>query len=308
MPQSPFDIIFMGTPEIALPSLEFLHQSSYCALRNVVSMPDRPKGRGKKIQSPPVAEFAQKHNLPLFQTENINLEKKWLAQFSQSPPDLIIVFAFAQFLSKEILSLSKYGAYNLHTSLLPKYRGASPIHQSLLNGDSVTGISLQKMVSKMDAGPLFSSRTLPVLEDDNYSSLYTKLGRAAPLLLQDFLLALSKGPAVLTPQDESQVSYAPIIKKEDSLLNFFELPSYEVLNRIRAYSSWPIATFRWKEEILKTCLARLSCRKLSPGEIKDCDGELHVGCADEKSVRLLSVQRPNRKMMKDTELLKGKSG
>jgi methionyl-tRNA formyltransferase len=158
--------IFLGTPDFSIPVLEMLTNHHNIELVQVITMPDRPAGRGQEMQSPPVAMFAKEKKIPLLQTENINKEEAFFENFNSTNTDLIIVLAFAQFLGTKILALPKLGCFNIHTSLLPKYRGAAPIQYALWNGDKSTGVSIQKMVKKMDAGDLAHSHPLPILENE----------------------------------------------------------------------------------------------------------------------------------------------
>ena len=151
------NVVFCGTPEFSLPTLSLLHIHPRVHLMHVISMPDRPAGRGQHIKSPPVIEYAKKHQLAFTQTENINKEENLINNLS-GKVDLIIVLAFAQFLGKSWLNLPHLGCFNIHTSLLPRYRGAAPIQYALLNGDTETGVSIQKMVSKMDAGDIVAEK------------------------------------------------------------------------------------------------------------------------------------------------------
>ena len=145
-------VVFCGTPDFSVPTLELLHNHPLIEVAYVVTMPDRPKGRGQQLHSPPVAEFAKQNKIPLFQTANINKENDFLNQLKREKIDFLMVLAFAQFLSDRVLNIPKLGCFNIHTSLLPKYRGAAPIQYALLNGDCVTGVSIQKITSKLDAG------------------------------------------------------------------------------------------------------------------------------------------------------------
>ena len=167
--------IFMGTPDICLPTLGELNKNSSIELVEVVSMPDRPAGRGQNLKSPDVIEYCKSHNINFFQTANINLENEKIDVWKKQKIDLIIVFAFAQFLGQKILTLPLSGCFNIHTSLLPKYRGAAPIQHALINGETKTGVSIQKMIKKMDAGDIAHSEEVEISSEETGVTLYEKL-------------------------------------------------------------------------------------------------------------------------------------
>ena len=167
--------IFCGNPDFALTTLQSLNNHMQIDLQGVITNTDKPVGRGKKLSSPPCAQFAKENNIPLFQTSNINKDESLLEDLENKRPELIIVVAFSHFLGKRILELPSVGAFNIHASLLPKYRGAAPIQYSLLNGDTKTGISIQKMVKQMDAGDIVKSNAITIQATDTSVELYDKL-------------------------------------------------------------------------------------------------------------------------------------
>ncbi|MBT5093526.1 MAG: methionyl-tRNA formyltransferase, partial [Halobacteriovoraceae bacterium] len=231
--------IFCGTPEFSVPVLETLKNNSDIELYAVVSMPDRPAGRGKKLTTPEVAQYAKDHNLKLIQTENINREEAFLKEAGDQGVDLIIVLAFAQFLGSKMLELPKHGCFNIHTSLLPKYRGAAPIQYALLNGDKQTGVSIQKMVKKMDAGDLVHSSQVKIGEDTTGGELYDLLKKEAAISIEPFIKSLIEGTITYTKQDETQVSLAPTLKKNDGFIDFKNQKVDVIFNQVRALKPWP---------------------------------------------------------------------
>ena len=168
------NVVFCGTPEFSIPALTLLHYHPRINLIHLISMPDRPAGRGQLLKSPPIIDYAKKHDLAFTQTINLNHEATLLKSL-QGKVDLVIVLAFAQFLGKQWLALPTLGCFNIHTSLLPKYRGAAPIQYALLNGETETGVSIQKMVSKMDAGNIVLEKILPIYDYDNTASLLNSI-------------------------------------------------------------------------------------------------------------------------------------
>src|SRR5690606_7773598 len=204
---------------IAVTSLDAIANHPNIKIEYVISQPDRPAGRGQKLKSPEVIEKARELGLETFQTENLNREDEFLTKLESNPPDLFIVFAFAQFLGKRVLNLSKLGCFNIHTSLLPRHRGAAPIHYGIWCGDEVGGVSIQRMVKKMDAGDICHSIETKIGERETTPELYARLKDLAAKASAEFLSKTLGNELVFTPQDESLVTFAPTIKKEDGLIN-----------------------------------------------------------------------------------------
>jgi methionyl-tRNA formyltransferase len=213
-----FRVAFCGTPDFSVPTLDMLFNHPHVDLVKVISMPDRPAGRGMELKSPEVIEYAKAKKIPFFQTENINREPEMIKELKSLDLDFVVVLAFAQFLGSDMLNMGKLGCFNIHTSVLPKYRGAAPIQYALLNGDTETGVSIQKMVKKMDAGDLVHFHTVAIAPTENGGQLYTRLKFQAALAMNDLIVKLLDNKVTYTAQDESKVSFAPTLKKEDGLL------------------------------------------------------------------------------------------
>lgn len=299
-----FRVAFCGTPDFSVPTLDMLSNHPHVELVKVISMPDRPAGRGMELKSPEVIEFAKAKKIPFFQTENINKETKMLQELKNANLDFVVVLAFAQFLGNEMLNLAKLGCFNIHTSVLPKYRGAAPIQYALLNGDTETGVSIQKMVKKMDAGDLVHFHTVPIAPTENGGQLYTRLKFQAALSMNDLITKLLKNEVTYTAQDESRVSFAPTLKKEDGQLIFKDQTVAQILNRIRALDPWPGTYCFLNGKRMKVLEAEKYHAKLTPGKAQNDMGSLVVGCLD-GSLRLLSVQLEGKKACSDRELLNG---
>jgi methionyl-tRNA formyltransferase len=299
-----FRVAFCGTPDFSVPTLDMLSNHPHIDLVKVISMPDRPAGRGMELKSPEVIEFAKAKKIPFFQTENINKEPEMLKALKDAELDFVVVLAFAQFLGSEMLNIGKYGCFNIHTSILPKYRGAAPIQYALLNGDTETGVSIQKMVKKMDAGDLVHFHTVKIAPTENGGQLYTRLKFQAALAMNDLVHKLLQNEVTYTVQDEAGVSFAPTLKKEDGALKFGEQTIDQILNRIRAFDPWPGTYCYLNGKRLKVLEAEQYHAKLSPGKAKNDMGSLVVGCLD-GSLRLLSVQLEGKKACSDRELLNG---
>ncbi|MBC75751.1 MAG: methionyl-tRNA formyltransferase [Halobacteriovoraceae bacterium] len=296
--------VFFGTPDFSVPALEMLDKHPQIDLVGVVSMPDRPSGRGHKLRSPEVVEYARSSKIKIYQTENINKETEWLEAFKKEEVDLFIVLAFAQFLSQKVLDIPRLGCFNIHTSLLPKYRGAAPIQYALLNGDESTGVSIQKMVKKMDAGDIVWSSPVEVSDNETGGQLYTKLKFQAALSLNDFVNTAIRDELTYTVQDESKVSFAPTLKKEDGLLDFKNSSFEKLHNQIRALDPWPgTYCFLNKKRLKVFSIDKVENSSLGPGKVST-KGFLLIGCKD-SVVRLSQVQLEGKKRGTDKDLLNG---
>ncbi len=296
--------IFMGTPDFSVPSLDLLNNHPQINLKTVISMPDRPAGRGQTLKSPEVIDYAKKNKINFFQTENINKETEFINELEKENIDIVIVLAFAQFLGNKILSLPKVGCFNIHTSLLPKYRGAAPIQYALLNGDKTTGVSIQKMVKKMDAGDLVISSPLDIGNEENGGLLYTRLKYQAALSLNELILLVDAGKLTYTPQNEENVSFAPTLKKNDGFLNFKEETFEQIKNKIRALDPWPGTFCFLDKKRLKVFSIFKSTEKLAPGEVFVSNNSFFIGCKDQ-SLELIDVQLEGKKKSQMASLLNG---
>ena len=268
-------IIFMGSPEYAIPTLNALvkhHQ-----VLAVVTQPDKPVGRKKILTPPPVKLEAQKHGLIIYQPHKIN---EIYEDFKKLEPDFMVTAAFGQFLPDNILKLPKYEALNLHGSILPKYRGGAPIQRAIMNLDQETGVSLMRMVKKMDAGPVFRIKTTTI-ENKNTGDLMHELGEIAADLLIESLPHIQDGTLKPVPQDESLVTYAKIISRDDELIDFNQ-PAKYIEARIRALSPSPLAYVNSNHGPIKIAKAYLSDLQGSTGEIISVTQEgICVGTIDQ---------------------------
>lgn len=298
------NVVFFGTPDFSVPTLEMLHQHPLINIVKVITMPDRPSGRGQELKSPPVAEYAKMHKLPLLQTENINREEEELKNLEKESVDFFLVIAFAQFLGSRLLAIPVLGAFNIHTSLLPKYRGAAPIQYALLNGDSSTGVSIQKMVKKMDAGDICHSFPMPIAAYENGGMLFTRLKFQAALSTSTLIEEIINQKLKFTAQDETLVSFAPTLQKEDGHLKFSEYTRREIINRLRAFDPWPGVFCFLNGTRLKVFEIEEAQDSLGAGAINFGSKGLLVGCKD-GAIRLKSVQLEGKKRCSDFELLNG---
>lgn len=298
------NVVFCGTPDFSVPSLELLHQHPHINLIGVVTMPDRPAGRGQELKSPPVAEYAKTHKIPLYQVENINREDDILSELENKKIDFILVLAFAQFLGSRILNMPRLGCFNIHTSILPKYRGAAPIQYALLNGDKSTGVSIQKMVKEMDAGDLVHFHELTISLTETGGQLYTRLKFQAALSSNTLIENILNNKLVFTKQNPTEVSFAPTLKKEDGFLDFKNSTIEKIRNQIRALDPWPGTYCFLNQQRLKIFAVEVNDKKSSPGKTSQDFGQLTVGTLD-GTIRLSSVQLEGKKVCTDLELLNG---
>lgn len=296
--------VFCGTPEFSVPTLELLHQHPHINIVGVITMPDRPAGRGQELKSPPVAEYAKNHKLSLYQVENINREEAALVELENKKIDFFLVLAFAQFLGSRVLNIPSLGCFNIHTSILPKYRGAAPIQYALLNGDKTTGVSIQKMVKEMDAGDLVHFHELNIAETETGGQLYTRLKFQAALSTNTLISTILENKLIFTAQDPKKISFAPTLKKEDGFLDFKNSTVAKLQNQIRALDPWPGTYCFLNNQRLKVFEIEKHQASLSHGATSILHGQVIVGCLD-GAVRLSSIQLEGKKICSDTELLNG---
>lgn len=242
------NILFLGTSDFACPSLEALCNSSHAVLE-VVTQPDRPKGRGQKLTFPPVKTLALARQLPIFQPEKLR-EPSAMDHLKSMHPDLIVVVAYGQILTSAVLSIPPRGCINVHGSILPKYRGAAPIARAMMMGERKTGVTTMFMDIGMDTGPILDTAETEILPDDNLESLHDRLAQMGARLLLQTIAKLEKGEISPQPQDHAQATYAPKISKEEGRINW-QSSAAALNNLIRAFDPWPGAYTIWKGKIVK---------------------------------------------------------
>ena len=250
----PLPLIFLGTPDFAVPSLEHL-LTARADIRLVVTQPDRPKGRGKKLSPTPVKLLAEKYRLPIYQPERIK-ERGAIAEIHRYAAQCAVLVAYGQLLPKAFLDLFPLGVLNVHASLLPRHRGAAPIQRALLAGESTTGVTIMLLDEGMDSGPVLTQRELPISVEDNSGSLHEKLARAGAELLLETLEQWRAGLIQPRLQDNSAATYAPPINKQELRLNW-QLPADRLVNAVRAFDPWPGAYTFYQQKRLKCYRARL---------------------------------------------------
>ncbi len=241
-------LVFMGTPEFALPSLETLFRGTY-TVAAVYTRPDRKAGRGQQLAFSPVKQLAMSLGLKIVQPENFK-EASVIEHLAGLAPEAIIVAAYGQILPAEVLALPKFGCVNIHPSLLPRYRGSSPVSAAILNGDEVTGVTIMLMDSGMDTGPILRQKRMPVSPEDTTGSLTEKLARVGAELLMETLPQWVEGKVKPQPQDTSLATYTRTVAKEDGEIKW-GLPAVELWRQVRAYEPWPGSYTWWWGKRLK---------------------------------------------------------
>lgn len=257
-------IIFMGTPEFACPTLQTLLDRN----ENVVAVftqPDRPKGRGQKLQPTPVKELALRHGIPVHQPAKVRAPEV-IEQIRALQPDLIVVIAFGQILPKALLEIPPQGCVNVHASLLPRYRGAAPLNWCIVNGETETGVTTMLMDVGLDTGPMLLKKATPISPDEDIQSLHDRMSQLGAALLGETLDGLKAGRIVPEAQDDSQSCYAPLLKKEDGLIDW-QRPATTIHNQIRGLSVWPGAVTSLEGAPLKLYRSSVGQGAGTPGTI-----------------------------------------
>jgi methionyl-tRNA formyltransferase len=300
-------IIFMGTPELACASLQALLRATEFQVVAVVTQPDQPKGRGLKFQPSPVKEIARRENLPVLQPERAR-DEKFIQQLRELQSELIVVAAYGQILPQNILDLPRFGCLNVHTSLLPKYRGAAPIQRAILNDETETGVTLMKMDAGLDTGGILTQEKTPIHPADNSQTLYDRLAQIGADLLMRTITEYVAGKIQPRPQPAEGVTHAAKIKKSDGQMDWNQ-PARTSWNRVRAMMPWPGAfTFLPGQPppmLLKIWQAEVAPQPGTPGEILRADKNgIVVGCGSE-SLCILILQREGGRRMTAQEFLAG---
>ena len=300
-------IVFMGTPELARVSLEALLREPAFQLVGVVTQPDRPKGRDLKLQPSPVKEAALRANLPVLQPAKAR-EESFLAELRRLQPDLVAVAAYGQILPKTILELPRFGCLNVHTSLLPKYRGAAPIQWAILNGDSDTGVTIMKMDPGLDTGDILAQRATPIQPADNAQTLHDRLAQLGAELLVQTIPDHVAGKIQPRPQPVDGVTHAPKLRKEDGRIDW-HLPAITLSNRVRAFTPWPGAFTLMPPlphaHLLKIWDVEVLAENGPPGAILRADRSgIVVGCG-QNALRIFTLQREGGRRMSAADFLAG---
>ncbi len=295
-------LVFFGTPDFSETCLQALLNAGHTVC-SVFTQPDKPKGRKMELCPSPVKVLAQKYNLPVYQPNS--LRDGWAESFlSQEEYDVFVVVAYGKIFPKELLRLPKYGCVNLHASLLPKYRGASPIQAAILNGEEVTGVTTQKMDEGIDTGDILLQATTPILPSDNGERLFDRLSVLGAEVLLQTLQGLEQGSIIPAPQNHDLATHSGIISKEMGKIDF-QKNATQIFNQIRAFDPWPSAFFSFGGKHIKVTLAQTVAGNGIPGEILQSKGKLVVACGENTAIELLRLKPEGKKEMPAVDFLNG---
>lgn len=299
-------ILFMGTPDFAVPCLNALVEQGYNVVA-VVTQPDRPKGRKGDLTPPPVKVAAMAHDLPVLQPEKVRTEEA-MAELEALDIDLLITAAYGQLLPKRLLDMPRLGCINVHASLLPRWRGGAPMHRAIIEGDKESGVTIMRMVQAMDAGDIITQTVVPITEDDTVATLHDKLAAAGSKLLIETLPSIQAGTHTETPQDESLVTYSPTIKRDDEKIDWSQ-PARRLYNQIRGLNSWPGAFTYYNHKVMKLWQARIneetSTPAAEPGTIlKTVEDAIIVQCGT-GTLALTEIQPSGKRRMLVSDYLRG---
>lgn len=298
------NLVFMGTPDFAVPTLKTLYASRH-SVRAVVTQPDRPKGRGRGLQAPPVKQFALDNGLPVVQPEKASAPDL-AAQLAKLQPDLIVVIAYGQILRDPLLALPRHFCMNVHASLLPRYRGAAPINWAIINGDKETGVTTMKIDAGLDTGDILLMKQIAIENDDTAQSLHDKLSEAGAALALETLDRLEQGELQFVPQNDAESSYAPKLKKEDGCLQWNQ-EADALRNRVRGMEPWPGAFGFLRGQRLRFCQV-----ETGPGEKDDTPGMvmrvsdygIEIGTLKDRMI-VTKIQPEGKKRMSIKSYLQG---
>jgi methionyl-tRNA formyltransferase len=296
-------LVFCGTPQFAVPTLEKLVASEF-RVDLVVTRPDRPKGRGLELVSSPVKESARQRNLPIIQPDRIKDNEEFRAQLTALNPDAISVVGYGRLIPQWMLDLPPLGNINLHASLLPKYRGAAPIQWAIANGESVTGVTTMRLDAGLDTGDILLQREFAINPEDTAETLAPRLASIGADLMVKTLQGLQSGNLHPRRQDPAQATLAPILKKEDGLVDFSRTAG-EILNRMRGFQPWPGAYTRFRGKNLQILQARPWNENVPQDELLVLRDRVFVGCGQNSTLELLELQLEGKKRTTARDFIHG---
>ena len=300
-------VIFMGTPDFAVGTLETLIEAGHEVVL-AVTQPDKPKGRGKEMQYTPVKECALKHAIPVFQPRRVR-EAECIEELRKYNADIMVVVAFGQILPKEILEMCTYGCVNVHASLLPKYRGSAPIQWAIIDGEEVTGVTTMQMDEGLDTGDMLLKTEIPVEPKETGGSLFDKLAQAGAKLCVETLEALQNGTVTPIPQGETTTAYAKMLDKQLGDINWNKT-AVEIERLIRGLTPWPSAYTNWNEKVMKIWDAEVSdidveMEDAKPGTIVKVEKDAFYVQTGEGLLKVCELQIPGKKRMDAGAFLRG---
>jgi methionyl-tRNA formyltransferase len=297
-------VVFCGTPQFAVPTLESLVSAGH-EIALVVTQPDRPQGRGLELAASPVKQTALRHSLSITQPERIKNNTEFRQRLEEIAPEVIVVVGYGRIIPPWMLGLPRLGNINLHASLLPKYRGAAPIQWAIAEGETITGVTTMLLNEGLDTGDILLQREMPIALDDTAVTLAPRLATVGAALMLETLQGLQAGSITAIPQDHSCATLAPILKREDGLIDFSR-PAEAIVNRLRGFQPWPGAYtfFRGKKlAVLEAKAAEGS--KPNPGTINVEAGHVRVGCGNRTTLELVSIQLEGKKRTSTEEFVRG---
>ena len=297
-------VIFAGTPEFAVPALAALIQAGYDVVM-VLTQPDRPAGRGMQLKASPVKQLALQHNLAVFQPQSLK-PAEVQAQVAAVNADVMIVAAYGLIIPTAVLNLFKKGCYNIHASLLPRWRGAAPIHRALLAGDAQTGVTIMEVVPALDAGAMVSKGVVPILETDTTQTLHDSLSKiGADLMVQAMADLVKNGSLQSTLQDESLVTYAHKLEKLESAIDWHK-SAVKISRQVRAFNPFPVATAQFRGETCRIWFATVSNEKSNAksGEIIGLGTNIHTACG-QNILEIVELQMPGGRRQTAQQFVQG---
>lgn len=299
-------IVFMGSPEFALPALRRLIESEHEVIA-VYTQPDRPAGRGRKPAPPPVKELARAHGIPVHQPTSIS-RRQSIEELRALAPDLGVIAAYGQILKQPVLDVPRLGVLNVHASLLPRWRGAAPIPAAILAGDAVTGATIMRVELALDAGPMLARVETAIAPDDTTATLTPRIAEAGAALLMELLPPWEAGAIAAEPQDEALATYAPQIERADALIRWSRDGAAHIARQVRAYNPWPMAYTHVESQPLRIIEALALEGKAAPGEIVRVDAASGAGFGVGTTSGVLGIVRlqpPGGRVMRAADYLNG---
>lgn len=294
--------VFMGTPDFALDTLRGLIDAGL-DLVGVYTQPDRPKGRGKKLAAPPVKELAVQEGIPVFQPQKLRAPDA-VAELQALAPDLIVVVAYGQILPQAVLDIPRYGCINVHASLLPKYRGAAPINQAVVDGEKETGVTTMQMDAGLDTGDMLVKKSLAIGENETAGELHDRLAKVGREAMDETVVRLLDGSLTAEKQDDAQSTYAPMMKKEDGLIDWSRT-AVEIHNQVRGLAPWPGAYTALDGATLKIAETVLVDAEGEAGSVLSADRNGVVVACGSGAIRVGLLQLPGKKKLNAADFLLG---
>ncbi|MGE5735676.1 MAG: methionyl-tRNA formyltransferase [Acidobacteriota bacterium] len=299
------NVVFCGTPRFAVPTLTTLVNSGF-TVSLVVTRPDKPRGRGLEVVFSPVKHAALQFGLPVVQPEKIKNNEQFRSQLSSLAPDAVIVVGYGRIIPQWMIDLPLLGNLNVHASLLPKYRGAAPIQWAIASGESVTGVTTMRIDAGLDTGDVLLQKEIPILADDTAETLAPRLADLGAALMIETLYGLQAGTLTGRSQDHSKATLAPVLKKEDGLIDF-QRTAVEIWNRLRGFQPWPGAYTRFRGKQLQIHAAKPlpSLSTSTPGELVAENDSFIVGCGNKSALEVTELQLEGKKRMSARDFLHG---